>query len=234
MKSITKKIFLSFCAIASCCASIFAIVSGSSLEETVDSLMEDTINYANWNIAVILFSVATMIISLVAISFCFSKVDDAKNETTHIGALVFASLITLALLVIVSYVISDYATYMSDTMIGGLEGSEATVKTAEETAQLMVNFLYKDTLILVFFASIPNVLALLLVCLDDEKNKKESSTEEDTTTENVADENILIKSEINKLKKQLELEDLKEEYKNLYLKVQANKKTENSTNENKE
>lgn len=231
MKSISKKVILAFCSIASCCATIFAIISGSSLEETVDSLMEDTINYANWNVAVILFSVVTLIVSVIALSFAFSKNEESNTKMTHLGVLVFASVVTLALLIIVSYVISDYSTYMSDTMLGGIGGSEATIKTAEETAQLMVNFLYKDTLLLVFFASIPNVVSILLICLEDEKGKNAMDVNNSQSAEIENDDNAVLKSEITKLKKKLELEDLKEEYKKLYLQV---KQSENRGGENKE
>lgn len=231
MKSISKKVVLAFCSIASCCAAIFAMISGSSLEETVNSLMEDTINYANWYIAVIMFSLVILAIAVIALSFAFSKNEEINTKKTHLGVLILASVVTLALLIIVSYVISDYATYMSDTMLGGIEGSEATIKTAEETAQLMVNFLYKDTLLLVFFASIPNVVSILLICLEDEKGKNAMDDNGAQPAETENDDNAVLKSEITKLKKKLELEDLKEEYKQLYLQV---KQSENKGGENKE
>lgn len=53
-----------------------------------------------------------------------------------------------------------------------------------------------------------------------EKKEENKDAEEDTEEDNDAKD---IRTEINKLKKQLELEDLKKEYANLYKKLQNNK-----------
>lgn len=53
-----------------------------------------------------------------------------------------------------------------------------------------------------------------------EKKEENKDAEEDTEEDNDAKD---IRTEINKLKKQLELEDLKKEYASLYKKLQNNK-----------
>lgn len=225
---------------ASVC-SIFALVAGVSLDATMKEITSDityNVDYSRWFVAIIVF--ASIILFVAVIGLLFSNMLNKNVKSMEVVALVVAGLVCISVLIILGYMTCDNSSFIYDTIVDGVHGLEGTdVKEIEDVLCACSNILYRNSMVLILVSSL-FALGIPVTCFiysartevdDVEQNIEEGDEVRKTNIE--TDVNSIIKSEIEKLKKQLELEELKEEYKSLYLKLNATKldKTTESTKE---
>lgn len=221
MKRTIKIILQGICFVASYLGGIFTLLSSTRTKAYINELIEKdfvaryNFHVVNWNIAVVIL--AGVLLCIAASGFLYG-VATQKDKLVNIIMLFCSITVTLVVLAIFSYIVFSDAEYVYKAAVGANMSDE-------QYFNMLANSGYKDTILLLFVSSIPNIISFVvgLVCGDSLSINTISNG-----NEKVNDENSVIKNEIEKLKKQLELEELKEEYKSLYLKANKSKLSKTS------
>lgn len=223
--SIAKRFFSIFCFGITALCSIFALMGASMSNAMVKEELEeiaDEIRYNNWYIAIILFACVLLLLATMLILFSINTSSNANNKSLYL-TMFYVSLITsITIAFIWGYIVYDSVRLQYNQTY---EDTSSTLALARITLGILANSLYYNEIVLLFVASIPNIV-LAFICM---KGMGSSALGDDVVENDDAnDENFVIKNQIEKLKKQLELEELKEEYKSLYLKANKSKLSKTS------
>lgn len=240
MKNITKIISLSACFVATSVCLIFALIGGSSLDNTMKETVNDikyVVDYSRWFIAIVVLACIILFMAVLGLLFSIPNKNSEVNKSTQIFVLVTCGLTTLATLVILGYMTCDNSAFIYDAIVDEVYGLDSTsIRVVEDTLCAMSNVLFRNSMVLVFISSLFTIAMPVINLATSKQTKVEEDEPEEfeqavDSVKTEVDENSVIKNEIEKLKKQLELEELKEEYKSLYLKANKSKlsKTSNTT-----
>ncbi len=242
MKNITKTISLSICFVVASACLICALIGGVSLDNTMKEVTNNityVVDYSRWFIAIIVLACIILFMAVVGLLFSIPNGNSSTNRSAQIAVLVVTGLAAVTTLVILGYMTCDNSAFLYDAIVDEAYGLDGTsVRVVEDSLCAISNILYRNSMVLVFIASLA-IVAMPIINLtalkqtETEEYEAEEDEQEVASVNQELDENVVIKNEIEKLKKQLELEELKEEYKSLYLKANTSKlsKTSETTNE---
>ncbi len=190
---------------------------------TIDSVLKNTFSrdtyYTDWKVLIIIFLCIILFSSVISLLFNLPQTERV-NKTVQLILLCVNIVITIVCIlfwVIVIYKINNHEYLL---VIG------EDLKTIDYT-NYVVNKAYQDSFLVLVFASLSNLVAPIcsLVLM-----KREQGTEvRDEEQEAEDDDTKFMRTEINKLKQQLELENMKKEYASLC--KQLNKDTTVSNEE---
>lgn len=206
-----KKFFLLICFSITAVCSIFAIMASSAVNTLIGEKLKDveeSIKYNNWYIAVIVFTCVLVLLATLILLFSLSNKADYKNFLVLVFAITLVA--TLALACIWGYIAYDNTNLAIDQSYG--DSSSSVLKT---TICILANSWYCDQIVLLFVASIPNVVSSL-VCIRGAENDASENVEGESV---INDENEYMKAQIDQLKKQIEADNLKKEYEQVYVQV---------------
>lgn len=204
--------------IITCILCIFNTLIVVAVDGTLQRTFDRDTYYTDWKVLIIIL--LCVILFMAVMSFLFNLPQTANsNKTAQTILLVINIVITIAC--ILFWVIIQYKIYNYSYLLAIEEEELSEI----EMSNFIVNGSYQESFLLLVFSSLSNLIAPIcsLAFIKGEK-KEEDKNEEESEDDDAKD----IRTEINKLKKQLELEDLKKEYASLYKKLQNNKEEKKS------
>ena len=229
MSIIKKNIYLISCFVVTAIVAIFNLLSSSYTSSTINELMEDVHGseayYTNWNVAVIVLMSVLILTATVCMLFNTYQVNSKPNKITQLILFITNIVVTVLTIFFICFVVFRRCKY--DYMLS----IEQEVKTMDAN-NYVCDTMYTKCFAINMIACISNLVMSALSCASYNSDTALDKEELDE------DENSIVKGEIQKLKKQLELEDLKTEYAKLYKKLNnekapsQNEKSEDEQNSN--
>lgn len=203
--------------VITCILCIFNALIVVDVDSTLQRELGRDAVYTDWKILIIILLCIILFTAVLSLLFNLSKtsIPNKMLQTIMLLVGIVITMVCILFWVIVKYEIYHYAYLVSI----GEELKEI------EANNLAVNGCYQDSFLVLVFATLSNLIAPIcsLAIMNREQtdeNKEKNEIEEDN-------ENKLIRTEINKLKQQLELEDLKKEYASLYKQLHKGDNTSN-------
>lgn len=212
-----KRIFsLVSCFVVSSVCGIFALLTTSNYSAIVDNIREIVGKHANissWNVCVIVLVTIMFFLATCTLLFDISiSKDDKVDKIVHLIAFVLNVLMVIAVVVIFAVLMYKKADWLYEVVTVSM--SENLELDEIETINGFLNMLYVDCFVLLLISCVANICCSVISYGKYNKEYNEESDCDDVDNCE-STENDIVKSEIEKLKKELELQDLKKEYESL-------------------
>lgn len=194
-----------------CLLCIFGILISVSAEDFLNKTL-DAGEFTNWSIVLVMFFAFIIFLSIISLLCNFQSVTENKNSQFFFLMIDIVVIVvsTILFMVIINKVYSNGVKLLD---------SDNTAKEIEKlTMDLTSATTFKDCFLILLIASISNMILPICILTGRVNNENNDKKELDEN-----DPNFEIKKEIESLKKQLELEDLKEEYVKLQKQLKSRK-----------
>lgn len=202
--------------------SVFLAIYNCLCSSEINSLiygMTDVMPTLNWHVFICIFSCLLAFIAVINMVISFlPHENDVLSKYAQL--ILFVLSLIMFTICLIFYLVTLFRTYES------LNNLEELSKL--ETTNQIYSMLYINPLLLLTLNCIPLIILSVIAI----KSFEEKETIKNTNENNNLDENILLKNEINKIKKELEINELKEEYKTLYMKLQNSKQSNTDKDKN--
>ncbi len=223
MSNFKRMFSLVSCFVISIVCGIFALLATINYSEIADIEKGELGRYiSDWNICIIIFVVIvfSLATTTLLLHISFSK-DGGVDKAFHLVVFVLNVLVTITTVIIFAVLLYKKSDYMYRIITGDIQTE--VFADAIDLVNGILDMMYNDCFILLLISCVANVCCSL-ISLGRYNNVNKEDSEEKVLPVKSGDgtENDIVKSEIEKLKKELELQDLKKEYESLYKKLHKN------------
>lgn len=183
----------------------------------------------DWKILLIIFSSLLMLSSILGYLFNVDKYKNINKIVQTVLLYINIVLVVLCVFLCVMCILSMYSSLTQLLSIADFDFSYINSELAmvKESVVMINNRVFRDPLIILAVSSVCNLVVPIISLFIKIDNKKEKSFENSDLSNNDMNEDL--KKEINKLKQQLELEDLKNQYSDLYKKLHNTEKSDDNS-----
>lgn len=191
-----------------CILCIYGMLCAIRVNNILDNLAEGS-EHINWSVVIVIISLVILFISLLSFWFDMQDVDKVRQYQYIILGVSIILVITSVLF----YVNILNSTYRATLEISFVSDGDVD---AEKLMALINNAYFNETFLIMLFASLSSLVTPIISLVFMKGGEKGDCDAENKQSQLPQDENTYVKNEIEKLKKQLELEELKKEYETLY------------------
>lgn len=192
-----------------CILCIYSMLCAIRVNNILDNLTEGS-EHINWSVAIIILCSVIIFVSLLSFLFNLPQTQDINKIMQYIVLGVSIVLVITSVLFYVNILSSTYRATLEISFV-----SDGDVD-AEKLMALINNAYFNETFLIMLFASISSLVTPIMSLVFMKGKEKGDCDTESKQSQLPQDENTYVKNEIEKLKKQLELEELKKEYETLY------------------
>lgn len=177
----------------------------------------------DWKIVIIIISSLLIISSILSYLFNVNRYKNINKKVQTVVLYIDIVLVVLCVFLCLICICSIYSS-LQLLMQSGSYTSYSELSMVKNIADMMNNWIFRDSLVILVISSICALVMPIISLYIKIADKDEKSIDNNVITNDI---NIEMKNEVEKLKKQLELEDLKQQYADLYKKLLDNEKIDN-------
>lgn len=233
MSKKNKEIFLLFGVIITLSLCILNIAIAINADKLVEMLIVGEMEIEtggiyhafDWKIIIIIFSLLLLGCSIVSYLFNIEKFKIINRKVQSVLLYIDISLVLLCVFSCLMCLCSIYSSF--DLLLTGIKDSNSISSewaAVKNLARMMNNYCFRDSLIVLVISSVCNMIIPIISLNVKIEDNNEKVTDKNQLSDNDINEDM--KKEINKLKQQLELKDLKKQYSDLYKKLHDNEKSD--------
>lgn len=197
-----------------CILCIYSMLCAIRVNNILDNLEGG--EHIRWGVAIIILCSVIIFVSLLSFLSNLPQTQDINKIMQYI---VLGLAIVLVITSVLFYVNILSSTYRATVELSVIAEEDEAV---EQLMKLINNAYFNETFLIMLFASISSLVTPIISLAFMKGEEKGDCDAESKQSQLPQDENTCVKNEIEKLKKQLELEELKKEYETLYKQL-ANK-----------
>lgn len=218
MSNIRKNIYLTACFFITIIIAIFNLFSASYTGRVAQELIEvasgSRNQHTSWDTAIFIITIFIVFVAALTMIFNYYHSKQNINKKLQVFLLVINIVLTIITIFLLLLVCLRYSKYEYKLAVN--ENIEII-----ERNNYICDGKFIQIFLILLVECVSNIVLSIVSCLVC--NSQNSESIEDSTNEKEEDESQILKSNIEKVKKQIELEDLRAEYSSLLKQVKAKK-----------